>query len=123
MQLDQRPAGARIYSSAMTSNSMQSLAEQATRLRALRHQPAPLVLANAWDVPSAKASVAAGFVAVATTSSGLDGALGYSDHNVAPVDEVFAAIGRIAGSVDVPVTADCEGGFELEPEAFVERLL
>ena len=102
---------------------MQSLAERAAELRRLHHQPEALVLANAWDVPSATASVAAGFAAVATTSGGLDGALGYPDHNVAPVDEVFAAIGRIAGSVDVPVTADCEGGFNLEPEAFVERLL
>ena len=102
---------------------MQSLVERATELRRLHHQSEPLVLANAWDVQSAKAVVAAGFPVVATTSGGLDGALGYPDHNVAPVDEVFAAIGRIARSVEVPVTADCEGGFELEPEAFVERLL
>ena len=107
----------------MDSDITRSLVERATELRRLHHQAQPLVLANAWDVPSAKASVAAGFVAVATTSGGLDGALGYPDHNVAPVDDVFAAIGRIAGAVDVPVTADCEGGFELEPEAFVERLL
>jgi len=102
---------------------MQSLVERAAELRRLHHQPEPLVLANAWDVQSAKAVVAAGFPVVATTSGGLDGALGYPDHNVAPVDEVFAAIGRIASSVDAPVTADCEGGFGLEPEAFVERLL
>ena len=102
---------------------MQSLVERAIELRLLHHQPEPLVLANAWDVQSAKTVVAAGFPVVATTSGGVDGALGYPDHNVAPVGEVFAAIGRIAGSVDVPVTADCEGGFELEPEAFVERLL
>jgi len=107
----------------MNSDAVQSLVERAAELRRLHHQAEPLVLANAWDVQSAKASVAAGFAAVATTSGGLDGALGYPDHNVAPVDEVFAAIGRIANSVDVPVTADCEGGFDLEPEAFVERLL
>ena len=107
----------------MTSETVHSLVQRATELRRLHHQSEPLVLANSWDVPSAKAAVVAGFPVVATTSAGLDGALGHADHNVVPVDEVFAAIGRIAGSVDVPVTADCEGGFGLEPEAFVERLL
>lgn len=107
----------------MNSETVRSLGERASELRRLHHQAAPLMLANAWDVRSARASVDAGFPVVATTSGGLDGALGYPDHNVAPVDEVFAAIGRIAGAVEVPVTADCEGGFELEPEAFVERLL
>ena len=35
---------------------------------------------------------------------------------------MFAAIGRIARSVDVPVTADIESGYGLEPRELVDRL-
>ena len=38
-------------------------------LRSLHVPGAPLVLPNAWDVPSARAVVAAGFPVVATSSA------------------------------------------------------
>jgi 2-methylisocitrate lyase-like PEP mutase family enzyme len=99
-----------------------ALAAQAAILRGL-HAGGPLVLPNAWDVSSARAVVAAGFPVVATTSAGLDDSLGFADHDVAPADEVFAAVARIARRVDVPVTADLEGGYGLKPDEFVDRLL
>ena len=37
--------------------------------------------------------------------------------------ETFAALARIGGAVDVPVTADLEAGFGLAPDELVERLL
>ena len=40
-----------------------------------------------------------------------------------PADEAFAAVSRISRSVDVPVTADMEAGYQLTPDEFVERLL
>jgi 2-methylisocitrate lyase-like PEP mutase family enzyme len=36
---------------------------------------------------------------------------------------MFAAIARIACVVDVPVTADVEAGYGLEPQELVDRLL
>jgi 2-methylisocitrate lyase-like PEP mutase family enzyme len=83
----------------------------------------PLVLPNVWDVESARRVVAAGFPAIATASAAVTATLGYEDDDNAPVDEMFAATARIAGTVDVPVTADVEGGYGLGPDELVERLL
>ena len=40
-----------------------------------------------------------------------------------PAAEAFAALARIVAAVDVPVTADCEAGYGLDPRAFVDGLL
>lgn len=81
------------------------------------------MLANAWDPGSAKAVVEAGFKAVATTSAGVALSLGHADHQLTPVDEMFAAIDRISRAVDVPVTADIEAGYGLPPAEVAQRLL
>jgi 2-methylisocitrate lyase-like PEP mutase family enzyme len=82
-----------------------------------------LVLPNAWDAASARAFEAAGFPALATTSGGVAEALGHRDGEHAPVDEVLAAVGRICRAVSVPVTADLEGGYGLDPVHLVHGLL
>jgi 2-methylisocitrate lyase-like PEP mutase family enzyme len=99
------------------------LSARAERLRALHHEPGVLVLPNAWDVASARALDAAGFPALATTSAGLVESLGHRDGEHAPVEDVLAAVSRICAAVPVPVTADLEGGYGLEPDALVEGLL
>jgi 2-methylisocitrate lyase-like PEP mutase family enzyme len=92
-------------------------------LRKLHVPGNPLVLPNVWDVPSARAVVAAGFPVVATTSAGVAEALGYDDHERAPAAEMLAAAARIARAVDAPVTADAEAGYGLSPSVLVEALL
>lgn len=99
------------------------LSAAARALRALHHASEPLLLANAWDVRSARASVDAGLHAVATSSSGVAAALGYGDGEDMPIDEVFAAVTRITRVVDLPVTADLEAGYGLSAAELVERLL
>ena len=99
------------------------LARAAEQLRALHTGREPLVLPNAWDAASARAVAEAGFPAVATTSSGVSASLGWPDGEHTPPDEMFAAVWRVARSVDVPVTADIEGGYGLTPEEIVRRLL
>ena len=98
------------------------MSEKADLLRSL-HQRRPLVLPNAWDAASARVFVDAGFPAIATSSAAVAVALGYEDHERAPVDEVLAATARITRAVDVPVTADFESGFGLDPATIVDRLL
>jgi len=100
-----------------------NLAELAGRLRDLHIPGRPLLLPNAWDAASARAVENAGFAAVATASSSISTSLGYEDEQRTPPDEMFAAIGRIARAVSVPVTADIEAGYGLPPEEVVERLL
>lgn len=91
-------------------------------LRSLHIPGAPLVLPNAWDASTARAVEAAGFAAVATTSSGVAASLGYEDHEQAPAEEMLAAARRIAAAVDVPVTVDAEAGYGMKPADLVARL-
>src|SRR5919202_3076723 len=99
------------------------LAARAAQLRALHRPGDPLLLPNAWDAASARVVAEAGFPAVATTSSGMALSLGWADGQKTPPDEMFAAIGRIGRILDVPLTADIEGGYGLSPEDLVARLL
>ncbi|MEV5741072.1 isocitrate lyase/phosphoenolpyruvate mutase family protein [Microbispora rosea] len=96
--------------------------EKAAALRALHVPGDPVVLPNAWDAASARAVEAAGFSAVATGSAAVAAVLGYEDGHDTPADEMFAAVARISRAVAVPVTADVERGYGLEPAELVERL-
>jgi 2-methylisocitrate lyase-like PEP mutase family enzyme len=102
---------------------MSELTDRAAALRALHRPGDPVVLPNAWDAGSARAVVAAGFPAVATSSGAVAVALGHADGEATPVGEMLAAVARIAAAVDVPVTADLERGYGLRPAELVERLL
>ena len=55
-----------------------------------------------------------GFRALATTSSGFAWTLGRSDNSVT-VDQALAHLHAVAGAVSVPVNADFEGGFAVDP--------
>src|SRR2546429_4226165 len=94
--------------------------DQAETFRKLHQGPELLVLPNAWDVATARVVEAAGFPALATTSAGVAWALGYPDGERISRDEMLAAVGRIARSVRVPVTADMEAGYGAAPEAAAE---
>src|SRR3954462_8952252 len=99
----------------MSTSRDPALQSRCDLLRSLHRPGVPLLLPNAWDVPTARAVVAAGFPVVATTSGGVAATLGYEDHEHAPPDEMLAAAARIARGVDVPVTVDAEAGYGLEP--------
>ena len=105
------------------TNRRVEIAAKAEKLRALHTGHGMLVLPNAWDAASAKVFEAAGFAAIATTSGGVAAALGFQDHELAPVQDMAAAAGRIAGAVARPVSVDFEAGYQLAPHAIVERLL
>jgi 2-methylisocitrate lyase-like PEP mutase family enzyme len=86
-------------------------AEKAERLRKLHGGPRILVLANAWDVASARVIEELGYPAIATTSAGVAFALGYPDGQRVSRDEMLEVVGRIARAVQLPVTADMEAGY------------
>jgi 2-methylisocitrate lyase-like PEP mutase family enzyme len=65
------------------------------------------VMPNPFDVGSAKLLVAAGFRALATTSSGFAATLGKHD-GAATFDELIAHVAAITAAVDVPVNVDSE---------------
>lgn len=100
-----------------------ALADRALRLRALHRDGPLLVLPSVWDAASAQAAVAAGFPAVATASAAIAAAIGRPDQEGLGVHQMLDAVERIAAAVDVPVTADLESGYGLDPAALVDGLL
>ncbi|ANN17957.1 carboxyvinyl-carboxyphosphonate phosphorylmutase [Amycolatopsis orientalis] len=101
------------------------MTDQKARAETLRglHTGKMLVLPNVWDAASAEVVAEAGFPAVATASAAVSAMLGYPDGEGAPWQEMFAAAGRVARAVSVPVTVDAEAGYGLAPREFVDRLL
>lgn len=79
------------------------------------HSSGCFVMPNPWDVGSARALEQLGFPALATTSAGFAWTLGRADNQV-KLDEVLEHLRLISGAVDVPVNADFEGGFAVEPD-------
>jgi 2-methylisocitrate lyase-like PEP mutase family enzyme len=94
---------------------------KAAVLRGLHVPGNPVVMPNAWDAASARLVAEAGFPAVATSSAAVAAVLGWDDGEASPVEEVLAAVSRIARSVSVPVTVDFERGYGLKPAELVER--
>jgi 2-methylisocitrate lyase-like PEP mutase family enzyme len=70
-----------------------------------------LVLPNAWDAASAAVMADAGAKAVATSSAAVAWAHGYPDGDTLPLKNLLFTIETVARVVDVPVTADIEGGY------------
>jgi 2-methylisocitrate lyase-like PEP mutase family enzyme len=79
--------------------------------RALHQGPGVLLLANAWDVMTARAFEDAGFAAVGTTSFGIARAHGLVDGAADGWDATLATVGRMARALRVPLSVDMEGGF------------
>jgi 2-methylisocitrate lyase-like PEP mutase family enzyme len=96
--------------------------DKAELFRTLHRDKEILVLPNAWDVASACIVEQAGAAAVATTSAGVAWSLGAPDGNKLTRDLAVDAVARIAAAVEVPVTADIEGGYAVEPEGVAETI-
>ena len=79
------------------------------------HQTGLLRLANAWDVGSARLIESLGARAIATTSAGMAWAAGYPDGNRLATDLVVSMADRIARVIEVPLSADIEGGYSSDP--------
>ena len=95
-------------------------ARHADRFRQL-HQSGCFVIPNPWDIGSARLLEQFGFKALATTSSGFAWSLGRADNHVT-VDEALAHLRAISSAVNVPVNADFEGGFAVEPEGVAKNV-
>jgi 2-methylisocitrate lyase-like PEP mutase family enzyme len=90
--------------------------DKVERFKALHHRDEPLLLANAWDMGTAKILATLGFSALATTSAGHAASLGRLDGAVT-LDEVLEHATQLVGATDLPVSCDFENGFADEPDA------
>ncbi|WP_435590135.1 isocitrate lyase/PEP mutase family protein [Nocardia sp. bgisy118] len=96
----------------MADDNQQSRADAFRNL----HATGTFVLPNAWDPISAAVIAQAGAEAIATTSAAVSWALGRTDGQRLTREEAVAQVARIVAAVDVPVTADVEGGYGPAPE-------
>src|SRR5687767_9700135 len=78
------------------------------------HASGCFVIPNPWDVGSARSLEQLGFPALATTSSGFAWSVGRADNHVT-LDQALEYFRAIAAAATVPVSADFEGGFAVEP--------
>jgi 2-methylisocitrate lyase-like PEP mutase family enzyme len=100
--------------------------EKAKRFAELHVKGSPLLLYNAWDAGSAKAILAAGAKAIATSSWSVAEAQGYRDGESIPIELAQQIIARIAATIEAPVTVDFEGGYSEDDGALagnISRLL
>jgi 2-methylisocitrate lyase-like PEP mutase family enzyme len=91
---------------------MPDLATRARTLLDLHTAPEILVLANVWDVVTARVVAAVdGVRALATASHSIAATFGYEDGENIPLGLHLDMVGRIATAVDLPVTMDFEAGY------------
>jgi len=79
------------------------------------HERGCFVIPNPWDLGSARVLVQLGFPALASTSAGMAWSLGLRDNRVS-LEDVLGHLRMLAEGVDVPINADFEKGFAVEPD-------
>lgn len=77
----------------------------------LHHQSKPFILANAWNVKSAKIIEQSGFKAIGTSSGAIAESLGYPDGEKIPFSELLYIVQRIKASTTIPLSVDMERGY------------
>jgi 2-methylisocitrate lyase-like PEP mutase family enzyme len=90
------------------------MTDRAREFRRL-HESGCFVMPNPWDIGSARVLVSLGFPAIATTSAGLAWSLGRRDNEIS-LDLVLAHLRTLAAGAAVPINADFEDGFAVEPD-------
>jgi len=98
------------------------MTDHAKTFHALHHTDKPLILANAWDAGSARLIESLGAPAVATTSAGIDWALGYPDGNLLPVARLAEMAASITRLIRIPLSVDFEAGYSDDPAHVAENI-
>jgi 2-methylisocitrate lyase-like PEP mutase family enzyme len=87
------------------------------------HKPGdPFILANAWDIGSAKMLAALGAQAIASSSSAHAFTLGRPDGGTITRDESLAHAQNLVAAVNVPISGDFENGFGHDPDTLAETV-
>lgn len=97
-----------------------TVSEKRAAFRAL-HQDGCFVLPNPWDIGSTRVLESLGFKALATTSAGYAWSVGLPDGQVSRA-MTLAHIRQIVTATELPVSADFESGFGVDPEGVAESV-
>lgn len=92
------------------------------QFRALHRPGDPFILANAWDIGSAKMLTALGAQAIGTSSAAHAFTLGRPDMGNISRNEALAHAQDLVAAVHVPVSGDFENGFGDSPETCAETV-
>ncbi len=79
------------------------------------HDSGCFVMPNPWDAGSARALEQMGYKALATSSAGFAWTMGRADNQIT-LDQVMHHLRDIVAAVKVPVNADFEGGYAIDPQ-------
>lgn len=97
-----------------------SIADKRRRFQAL-HATGCFVIPNPWDVGSARWLQGLGFQALASTSSGFAWSNARADGAMSR-DAVLAHLAELVAATDLPVNADFENGFALDPAGVADSV-
>jgi 2-methylisocitrate lyase-like PEP mutase family enzyme len=87
------------------------------------HRPgSPFILANVWDIGSARMMAAMGAKALATSSAAHAFTLGRPDGGTVTRDEALAHAADIVAATSLPVSGDFENGFGDAPDICAETV-
>ncbi len=102
---------------------MKTVSQKAERYRELHARPGAFVAGGCWDAGSAMMLAHAGLEVLETSSAGVMFARGLPDGDgLATRDLMLENACSIAAAVGVPVTADLENGFGIDPEVVSETI-
>ncbi len=90
--------------------------------RAMHRPGQPFVLANAWDIGSARLMAGLGAEAIGTSSAAHAFTLGRPDMGGVTRDEALAHAEALVAATPLPVSGDFENGFGREPEVVAETV-
>lgn len=95
---------------------------RAAAFRALHQKGNPFILANAWDIGSAKMLAAMGAQAIGTSSAAHAFTLGRPDMGHVTRDEALAHAQDLVSAVNIPVSGDFENGFGDDPDTCAQTV-
>lgn len=102
---------------------MTSMLEKRRRFKALHERARPFILANAWDLGSARMLAALGAEALGTTSAGHAFTIGEPDgERRVSREEAIAHAKALDAATPLPLSADLENGYGESPEQAAETV-
>lgn len=88
----------------------------------LHRQDEPVILANSWNVYSAKLAEMNGYKAIATSSLAIAVTLGYEDGENIPFSELLFMVKKIIAAVNLPVSVDMEAGYSNDINEIISNI-
>jgi 2-methylisocitrate lyase-like PEP mutase family enzyme len=88
----------------------------------LHQQDKPVILANSWNVYSARLAEMNGYKAIATSSLAIAVTLGYEDGENIPFSELLFMVKKIIAGVSLPVSVDMEAGYSNDVNEIISNI-